>query len=111
MAWGRLFLVGEGQFLNWSAFALIGLPLGAALGARQGGQFQWRLPYPTRILQQMGGGLMMGVGGGIAGGCNIGHSLSGVAAFSLTSLIATVFIVLGCWSGVYLIFYRLEVPR
>ena len=111
LAWGRLFLLGDGQLINWSAFVLLAIPLGAALGARKGGQLQWRLPYPTRILQQMGGGFMMGVGGSIAGGCNIGHSLSGVAAFSITSLIATVFIVLGCWSGVYVLFYRLKVAR
>lgn len=111
MAWGRWLMLGDGGFLNWSAFMLLGLPLGAALGARRGGHFQWKLPYPTRILQQMGGGAMMGVGGSIAGGCNIGHSLTGVAVLSVTSILATVAIVLGCWAGVYLFFYRLKVPR
>jgi hypothetical protein len=90
---------------------LLGLPLGAAIGAVRAGQFEWRLPYPTRILQQMAGGAMMGVGGSIAGGCNIGHGLSGVSMFSVTSLLATAGIMVGCWAGVYLFFIRLKVPR
>lgn len=110
-SWGRLFLLGDASALNWSAFVLLALPLGAAFGAWRTGMFQWRLPYPTRILQQMGGGVLMGVGGTIAGGCNIGHSLTGVAALSLLSLITTVFIMLGCWSAVWLLFHHLKVPR
>lgn len=110
-AWGRWLVLGDAGTLNWAGFMLLGLPLGSALAAVRNGQFEWRLPYPTRILQQMAGGAMMGVGGSIAGGCNIGHSLSGVGMLSLTSIVATVFIVLGCWSGVYLFFYRWKVPR
>jgi len=109
--WGRWLALGDASALNWAAFMVLGLPLGSALGALQAGQFQWRLPYPTRILQQMAGGAMMGVGGSIAGGCNIGHSLTGLAMFSVTSLLATAGIMVGCWAGVYLFFLRLKVPR
>ena len=110
-AWSRWLVMGDAALLNWSAFVLLALPFGAALGALASGGFAWRLPYPTRILQQMGGGLLMGIGGTLAGGCNIGHSLTGVAALSITSLMATAAIMLGCWSGVYLFFVKMKVPR
>lgn len=109
--WGRWLALGDPSALNWAAFMLLGLPVGSAIGARQAGQFEWRLPYPTRILQQMAGGAMMGVGGSIAGGCTIGHSLSGLAMFSVTSLLATFGIMAGCWAGVYVFFLQLKWPR
>jgi hypothetical protein len=97
--------------INWSVFVLLAIPLGSAWGARRSGQFQWRLPYPTRILQQLGGGALMGIGGSIAGGCNIGHGLSGMAVFSVTSLLVMVALALGCWAGVWLFFFRLRLAR
>lgn len=110
-AMGKVLFNGDFSAINWSFYVLLALPLGAAFGARKSGQFEWRLPYPTRILQQMLGGLLMGVGGVVAGGCNIGHGLTGVAALSITSLLATGFVVLGCWAGVYLVFNRLKIAR
>jgi uncharacterized membrane protein YedE/YeeE len=110
-AWGRWLALGDASTVNWAAFMLLAVPLGSALAAVRAGQFQWRAPYPTRLLQQMAGGALMGLGGSIAGGCNIGHGLSGVAIFSLTSILATFAIMLGCWAGVYLLFSWLKVPR
>jgi hypothetical protein len=102
---------GGSAGINWSVFMLLAVPLGSAWGARRNGQFEWRQPYPTRILQQLGGGALMGVGGSIAGGCNIGHGLSGMAIFSVTSLLVMLALALGCWAGVWLLFLRLKVAR
>ena len=57
-------------------------------------------------MQQALGGAVMGVGAVVAGGCNIGNSLTGIGALSLTSLVATIFLILGTWSGTYLFFMR-----
>lgn len=57
-------------------------------------------------MQQALGGLIMGMGAVIAGGCNIGNSLTGLGILSLTSLLATLFIILGTWCGTYLFFLR-----
>ena len=108
---GHWLTTADASGINWSAFVLLTIPLGAAWGGLQSGQFAWRLPYPTRILQQMGGGVLMGVGGSIAGGCNIGHGLSGMAVFSVTSLLVMIALALGCWAGVWLFFLRLKVAR
>lgn len=98
-----LYLTGGGSgYLNWGTFQLIGLPLGALAAAVWNNEFKWRAPQPKRMMQQALGGAMMGIGAVIARGCNIGNSLTGLATLSLTSLVATVFLVLGTWCGTYL---------
>lgn len=97
---------GDPAYLGWGVFEIIGIPLGAFFAAARHGEFQWRAPRPLRLMQQAWGGVMMGVGAVIAGGCNVGNSLTGLGAFSLTSLVATIFIILGTWSGTYLLFVR-----
>jgi len=102
-----LFLAnGDMERLTWGVFEIIGIPLGAYLAARWNHEFQWRAPKPHRLMQQALGGTLMGTGAVIAGGCNIGNSLTGLGVFSLTSLVATIFLVLGTWSGTYLFFLR-----
>jgi hypothetical protein len=102
-----LFLAnGDQGQLNWGFFEVIGIPLGAFVAAKWNGEFRWRAPRPGRLMQQAIGGAIMGVGAVIAGGCNIGNSLTGLGVLSLTSLVATVFLVLGTWSGTYLSLIR-----
>ena len=95
---------GDAEVLTWGSFMWIGLIGGAYWGARSHGEFAWRAPGAQRLLQALGGGVMMGVGAGIAGGCNIGYGLTGVPLFGLSSLTATASIILGVWTGAYLLF-------
>jgi hypothetical protein len=53
----------------------------------------------------------MGVGAGIAGGCNIGHSLTGVPMLALSSLTATAGFVGGVWIGAYVLFGKAVLER
>lgn len=97
---------GDPASLNWGVFQIMGVPLGAFLAATWSREFQWRAPKPRRLMQQALGGATMGVGAVVAGGCNIGNSLTGIGALSLTSLVATIFLILGTWSGTYLFSLR-----
>lgn len=97
---------GDTSHLSWGVFEIIGIPIGAFLAAHWNHEFQWRAPKPQRLMQQALGGAVMGIGAVIAGGCNIGNSLTGLGLLSLTSLAATIFLVLGTWSGTYLFFLR-----
>jgi len=97
---------GDQRYLDWGTFQLIGIPLGAFIAASWNNEFRWRSPQPKRIMLQAIGGAMMGIGAVIAMGCNIGNSLTGLGTMSLTSLVATVFLILGTWSGTYLFFMR-----
>ena len=42
-----------------------------------------------------------GIGAILAGGCNIGQGLTGVATLAVSSWVTTVFIILGNWTMVY----------
>jgi hypothetical protein len=50
----------------------------------------------------------MGVGAVIAGGCNLGHGVTGMSTMSLSSLVAISAIILGNWTMVYFKFMRIE---
>ncbi len=97
---------GDRGYLDWGVFEILGVPIGAFLAARWNQEFHWRAPKPQRLMQQALGGGLMGFGAVIAGGCNIGNSLTGLGILSLTSLVATIFLILGTWSGTYLFFVR-----
>ncbi|MFQ5896311.1 MAG: YeeE/YedE family protein, partial [Nitrospinota bacterium] len=102
----RLILSGELGYLNWGTFLIVALPVGAFLGAWSHGEFALRAPPPGRLLQAFLGGLMMGFGAALAGGCNIGHSFTGVSVLALSSLTTTAFIIRGVWTAVQLLVLR-----
>ena len=45
------------------------------------------------------GGLLMGYGARLAGGCNIGALFSGVASLSLSGWVFAAFLLIGAWIG------------
>jgi len=97
---------GESGMLDWGSFLVVGMPIGAAIAAVSHHEFKLRAPGPARILQQLGGGFLMGVGATIAVGCNVGHSLTGVSVMALSSMVSTAFIILGVWTVSSLLFMR-----
>lgn len=100
----RLFALGQRDALGWALFMWLGIPLGSYWAASRAGEFKWRSPGPTRLLQALGGGVVMGIGAAIAGGCTVGHSLTGASALAMTSLVATASILLGVWSAAVVLF-------
>ncbi len=46
----------------------------------------------------------MGLGAALAGGCNVGHGITGVSTLALSSIAATLFTVLGVWFTTFLVF-------
>jgi len=100
----RFLALGQMSALNWASFMGLGIPLGAYIAARSQGEFKWRTPRPHRILQALGGGVVMGIGAAIAGGCTVGHSLTGASTLSLTSITASVGIIAGVWSAAAVLF-------
>lgn len=45
----------------------------------------------------LSGGVLMGMGGVLAGGCTVGAGLSGVATLSTSAVIALLAIIAGAW--------------
>jgi uncharacterized membrane protein YedE/YeeE len=63
-------------------------------------------PRADVMVQQLVGGLIMGVGGMLAGGCSIGHGLTGISMLAMSSVVSMASIVLGSWTMVYMLFMK-----
>lgn len=97
---------GDLNLIDWGSFMLAGLLIGAFLSSYLYDEWKLRTPEPKRIFQSLGGGILMGFGAQVAGGCNIGHGFTGLSVLALSSITATLFIVLGAWTTAYLLFMR-----
>lgn len=106
----RYLVGGDTSGLSVASFIVVGVPIGAFLAAKLAGEVILRMPEPKRFVRQFGGGVTMGLGASIAGGCNIGHSITGVSTLGITAITSTAFIILGCWAMTGLI-YRAESKR
>ena len=100
-----MFSLGPFQ-TTWAAFYIIGVPLGSFVSAKALKKFKWRVPGARQLVTIMIGGIMMGFGAVLAGGCNFGQALTGFATLSIGSIVATVAIIAGNWTMVYFKFIR-----
>lgn len=92
---GAVSSVATGSPNVWLLAFLTGIVVGGALGARRVGDLRVRGETPVRYVQLALGGLLLGAGGWIAGGCNLGHGLSGMAQLNVSSAVVVVAAVAG----------------
>jgi len=92
--------------LNWEGAEVLGIVLGALVAALIAREFAIRAPEPKILLQTFVGGLLMGFGAIVSGGCNIGHILSGVPQLSIGSIVGGLSIIAGGWTMAYFMFIR-----
>ncbi|MDU8942678.1 YeeE/YedE thiosulfate transporter family protein [Ovoidimarina sediminis] len=72
---------------------------GSFLSAAARGELQLQsFSAPAETLRYVSGGVLMGVGGVLAGGCTVGAGLSGTATGSLAALLALASIIAGGWA-------------
>ncbi|MEU1488640.1 YeeE/YedE family protein [Streptomyces sp. NPDC005776] len=78
----------------------IGIMIGAAVAAALGGSWvlHRNIPWRTAVAALLGG-MLMGIGSRLAGGCNIGAYLSGIASGSLSGWLWGAFALAGTWVG------------
>ena len=116
----RYFTRGEGSGgPNWRLFFILGLPLGGLLafltsptaGAwtphfELGAMYDTVLPEAAwaRALVLLFGGVLMGYGARMAGGCTSGHAIMGLALWNKPSLLASLGFFLGGLAIVNLLF-------
>jgi uncharacterized membrane protein YedE/YeeE len=91
---------------TWGVFFIFSVPLGAFISAKARQEFSWKIPPVGQFLTVFGGSVMMGVGAVIAGGCNLGHGITGVSTGAISSIIAITAIVMGNWTMSYFKFIR-----
>jgi hypothetical protein len=80
-----------------------GIMIRALIASAVGGAFVLHRRIPWKLaLGSVLGGVAMGYGAGLAGGCNIGAYFSGIASFSLHGWIWGVLALGGTWVGLRL---------
>ena len=94
---GAVASIAGGSPNYWLIAFLLGIVAGGNLSARTAGGFWLRGEEPVRYVQLAAGGSLLGAGGWIAGGCNLGHGLSGVAQLNVSSLVVVAAMVTGVW--------------
>lgn len=92
--------------LNWGVFLVIGIFIGSYVAAKGSNEFRWRLPDLKTLYHSTLGGLAMGIGASLAGGCTIGNGLTATAVMSSKGWISLAFTILGTWAMSYVIFVR-----
>ncbi|AFG37374.1 YeeE/YedE family protein [Spirochaeta africana] len=109
-AFARMLIAGDGSGVGLPLYILLGVPLGAYLSAYRKGEAAWRAPDPRSLVRQAGGGLTMGLGASLAGGCNIGHGITGIATLGIGSMLGVLSIMAGCWIMTWMIIRSHRVP-
>lgn len=92
-------VLGEGTLFGLTLLA--GVLSGSFLMAITTGHFRWVRPDLNHLSHIIVGGLFMGVGAILAGGCNIGNGLTGLSVLSVCSLMAVISIFCGMRLGIY----------
>lgn len=101
------FLVtGNEKRLNWGVFLVLGIFIGSYIAAKGSNEFRWRLPDIKTVYHSTIGGITMGIGASLAGGCTIGNGLTATAVMSLKGWTSLGFTILGAWTMVYFVFIR-----
>ena len=83
------YLGGQGPWLEWLSFELLGVVLGAWLSAALAGRLSITIERPrslataSRLALAFGGGVLMAAGAAFARGCTSGQALTGGALLSV----------------------------
>ncbi|WP_285485305.1 YeeE/YedE thiosulfate transporter family protein [Amycolatopsis sp. NBRC 101858] len=81
---------------NWWLTAFLpGIVLGGAVAARVTGDLRVRGERSVRYVRLAVGGFLLGAGGWLAGGCTLGHGLSGVAQLNVSSWVVVAAVIGG----------------
>ncbi len=83
----------------------VALFLGALIAALSCAKFRFRKIRSTKqVITSVIGGLLMGYGAGIAGGCNISAFFSAAASLSLSGWVFLIFLFAGAFLGIKILY-------
>lgn len=93
-------MTSTGMLPSFSTGVVFGTLLGAILASVLQRSFRWEAcDDPRELGRQLGGAVMMGVGGVIAMGCTIGQGLTGFATLAWSGPVTLAAIALGAYGG------------
>lgn len=101
--------------IEWGVMLLVGMPLGAWLAALTGGEITgvwvpalWEQRFGPDLAPRLGmallGGVILGYGARLAGGCTSGHGISGALQLSVGSWIALPCFFVGAVATAHLLY-------
>lgn len=90
---------GDTGYIDWGVMLVLGLLVGAFIAAKATGEFRIRVPEGKTAVRAVWGGIMMGVGAALAGGCTVGNGMVETSLFSFQGWVALLFIALGVGVG------------
>lgn len=90
---------GDAKFMNWGTLLVLGLLVGSFIAAKATGEFRIRVADAKTTVRAIFGGILMGVGAALAGGCTVGNGMVETSLFSFQGWIALLFIALGVGAG------------
>ena len=97
---------GDSTILNWGVFLVIGIFVGSFVAAKASGEFRFRAPDATTSIRSFLGGLLMGCGASLAGGCSIGNGLVETALLTWQGWVSLPFMIFGTWVAAYFTIIR-----
>lgn len=92
-------VTSEDRYLNWGVFLVFGIFLGSYIAAKASGEFRLRSVDTGTAIRSLSGGLLMGFGASLAGGCSIGNGLVETAMFTWQGWLALLFMIFGAWTA------------
>ncbi len=99
-------VIGDQSFLNWGVFLVLGIFVGSYIAAKGSNEFRLRVPNVRTIVSSLFGGIFMGIGASLAGGCTIGNGLVSTAMMTWQGWISLAFMMLGVWTASYFVFVK-----
>lgn len=107
----QFLVTGETKYVNWGVFLVLGILLGSFAAAKLSNEFRWRVPDAKTALYSACGGVLMGIGASLAGGCSIGNGLVETAFFSWQGWLALPAMIFGTWVAAYFTIIRPQAAK
>ncbi len=86
---------GDTELIDWGVMLVLGILIGSFIAAKASGEFRIRVPDQATIIKSIFGGIGMGVGAAIAGGCTVGNAMVSTAQFEYQGWVSMVFMIAG----------------
>jgi uncharacterized membrane protein YedE/YeeE len=114
--WGDWFLnivgvykqIPESPLISTNSILTLGLLWGAFGSALLSRQFAIRKAPPLELGKGIVGGILMGIGSAMAGGCNVGGFFSAVSALSASGIAMMIGLLIGAYLGLRYLYWELE---
>lgn len=88
--------------ITFSVGAVVGVMAGALLGSTIRGLFRWEAcEDPRELGRQVGGAVLMGIGGVVAMGCSVGQGVTAFAALAWSGPVTLAAIIAGALIGLH----------